>query len=357
MGKTTFTSGDTLDAGFLNTIYGSGSNGGHIHSGIDADGNCGKIDLSSNTTGILPSPHQYPFRGAIDGYQLTWANSGDSLSIGTGWCYDDVSHALLALSSIMVKKVLAVGYTAFQGWTPGSGSGGVATGCAIPASNNSKWLHVFAIGLGTSSETYYTADIGLDDSLTASNLRSASGYNRYRRIGSIRVYNNGGTLTIEPFIQVGDRFTWSYPVAHLSSYVPLTGYQQSGGEHIARIKPTSGLVHATYNAGPTGVSCHMTLRVNIMVQPGDYASIICTPPGMPGTLEDAYWQNEDWSGYITSNADFSHWNGTSNAQNTCQQVECDSVGGQIRVSTRSGSASNYYDLQVASWIDSRGKDA
>jgi microcystin-dependent protein len=58
MSKTQFTNYvSKIWAPFLNSIFGTGANGGHAHDGVDADGHCGKIDLSTgaNVKGVLPS--------------------------------------------------------------------------------------------------------------------------------------------------------------------------------------------------------------------------------------------------------------------------------------------------------------
>jgi microcystin-dependent protein len=57
MPKTVFTDNvSRIYAAFANAIFGTGAGGGHRHDGADADGHCGKINLSSGTdvTGYLP---------------------------------------------------------------------------------------------------------------------------------------------------------------------------------------------------------------------------------------------------------------------------------------------------------------
>jgi microcystin-dependent protein len=75
MAKTSFTNNvSKIYAAVLNTIYGTGANGGHRHDGADDDGHCGKINLTNGTdiTGTLPPV----MCGAVPiGVILPWATA------------------------------------------------------------------------------------------------------------------------------------------------------------------------------------------------------------------------------------------------------------------------------------------
>jgi hypothetical protein len=68
MAKTLFSNGSNLTPTYCNTIYGSGGTGGHQHDGTDADGHCGKIDLTRDTTGTLPWISLNITNGTYHGY-------------------------------------------------------------------------------------------------------------------------------------------------------------------------------------------------------------------------------------------------------------------------------------------------
>jgi hypothetical protein len=56
MAKTVFISGTKVLSTWLNSVFGSGAAGGHVHDGADADGHAPKISLSdaANVSGQLP---------------------------------------------------------------------------------------------------------------------------------------------------------------------------------------------------------------------------------------------------------------------------------------------------------------
>lgn len=56
MAKTVFSNGTVVTSSYLNTIFGSGAGGGHLHDGANDDGHCPKINLAAaaEVTGLLP---------------------------------------------------------------------------------------------------------------------------------------------------------------------------------------------------------------------------------------------------------------------------------------------------------------
>jgi hypothetical protein len=60
MAKTNFEYGTVVPQEFLNTIYGQGVNGGHVHDGVDKDGHAKKVSLdnAAEVSGVLPLANQ-----------------------------------------------------------------------------------------------------------------------------------------------------------------------------------------------------------------------------------------------------------------------------------------------------------
>jgi len=51
MSKTAFTDNvSRIYAAFLNSIFGTGADGGHVHDGVNSDGHCGKINFFTHIT-------------------------------------------------------------------------------------------------------------------------------------------------------------------------------------------------------------------------------------------------------------------------------------------------------------------
>jgi len=94
-------------------------------------------------------------------------------------------------------------------WAVGSGNGGLDTGTVA----NSTWYHVYLIERPDTS----VVDVLFSTSATAPTM--PTGYTKKRRIGSILT---DGSAHIIAFIQVGDRFQWSTPVADVNANNPGT---------------------------------------------------------------------------------------------------------------------------------------
>ena len=209
MSKTQFSNGSNLTANYLNTIYGSGTTGGHIHDSVDSDGHAPQINLQAHVSGILPTTHYSPPMDYINGFIMTWVNSGSSYSItfanGHTKCDQFGFPIVTSTTATMTKNVISASGTAVVPWSPGSNAGGVAPTATLPAAGHAGWLHAFAIVNGS---TAYTPDFGFDSDVGGANIRATSGYNRSRRVGSIYITNTAGNLKIVQFLQRGDRFTW-----------------------------------------------------------------------------------------------------------------------------------------------------
>ena len=135
-----------------------------------------------------------PTRGFLSG--LTLSNDSDAdhdIAIAVGVCRDSADAQTLVLSTIMTKRIDAT-------WSAGDDAGGLFTGSVA----TDTWYHVFLIRKTSDG----SIDAGFDTSVSAANI--PAGYAAYRRIGSVKT---DGSSNIKPFVQFGDRFTWSAPTA------------------------------------------------------------------------------------------------------------------------------------------------
>jgi hypothetical protein len=141
----------------------------------------------------LPNP--YP-DGYIDGFILSnGTDAVNDIDIAVGSCRAENAEFNIDLDSILVKQIDA-------NWAVGSAAGGFPSGLTL---TNDTWYHLFVIRRSDTG----VVDAGYDTSLTATNLLTdASGYDAYRRVGSIYY----GTATIVAFLQNGDEFIWDVPI-------------------------------------------------------------------------------------------------------------------------------------------------
>lgn len=131
-------------------------------------------------------------RGAISGLALSNDSDADhDIAIAVGSCRDSADKRTLSLSSILTKRIDAT-------WAAGDDAGGMFTGSVT----TDTWYHLFLVRKTSDG----SIDAGVDTSITAANI--PSGYVEYRRIGSVKT---DGSSNIKPFVQFGDRFTWSAP--------------------------------------------------------------------------------------------------------------------------------------------------
>lgn len=336
MSKTNWVDGSPFPATFVNTIYGTGTGGGHEHDNVDADGHAQFINLQSMVTGYLPPTHYSPPVDFISGFQMTWSNSGSAYSIviGPGAARDDSFGFPMLNSNSLSKLVIAAPGTAVVPWAAGSNAGGVAAGATLPAAGHSGWLHAFAICNGS---TNTTTDYGFDSSTTAANLKIASGYNRARRIGSIYLSNSGGTYAIYRFLQAGDRFTWQS--ATMNPLNPL--HTAAGGAGIATIAVP---VYAT----PPSFVCTAILQVISAAAVGETIMTNWHTLSSGATPTTAYADMDTWAANTTTQA---------------VRIEVDTTGGAylsqfvyMTYSITGSNASTYVSYNPWGYIDRRGKD-
>jgi hypothetical protein len=89
MSKTNFSDGNYLTPDFMNTIYGQGISGGHVHDGANDDGHASQIDLTADVQGVLPATNGGA-AAASTGFFVGWLhrNSGaTSLAVDATFQY------------------------------------------------------------------------------------------------------------------------------------------------------------------------------------------------------------------------------------------------------------------------------
>jgi len=123
-------------------------------------------------------------------------NNDIQIDVWTATSSDGLQY--IDLNTIMTKRLDA-------GWSAWDNGWWLATG----SKSSNTWYHVFVI-----RRTDGSVDAGFDTSVSATNLLSTSGYNKYRRIGSIET---DGSNNIRGFLQEGDYFIYKNPVLDVSS--------------------------------------------------------------------------------------------------------------------------------------------
>ena len=163
----------TLDGLALPNTISSGSN-------LDA--------LATNGSGTLSFTNVTPseLRAYIDGFitSLSILDDANDIVINPGFCRDNSNTVNITLSSAITKQLDA-------DWAEGSNAGGYGPSAVLAADT---FLHVFVI-----SKADGTVDAGFDSDINASNLLAAANddnYQYYRRVGTIKTYDNSGSVEI-----------------------------------------------------------------------------------------------------------------------------------------------------------------
>jgi len=226
--------GDTTVTAEFDITGGLGVTGDAQVDNININGNAitstntnGDIDIAPDGTGAVTINSTNAFEGRLNGLEL--ANGTDAtndIDIATGVCFGSGGAIPMGLTATLTKQIDA-------NWAVGSAAGGFPSGLTL---TNDTTYHVFLIKRTDTG----VVDAGFDTSLTAANLLSdATGYDAYRRIGSI-LY---GTATILAFVQVADRFTLDVPVEE------LTGNGSTAGATLTLTTPTGIVTRAILTAG------------------------------------------------------------------------------------------------------------
>lgn len=322
--KTTFVDGSFLDPSFMNTIYGSGTSGGHRHDGKNQDGSVRKVlltggsevqgTLSLNNTPTIPLTKLTSAYNELKGYTMS-NNSSDyyDLDVGPGICLDSTNSSQMYLSSSYTKKIDAA-------WSEGTGAGGFpSSGGSGLTLTDGTWYHVFAI-----STSVGVTDIGFDSNIDASvlldgNNAGAGGYQYYRRIGS--VYYVDSSTKIRKFKQIGDKFIWTNINIDLNAITPASKTYYTIGT-------------------PTGIQ--VCVDCNCIIQ--------TTNPGR----NTFYWFNGDSNSSQSIAMDTTMPTSESNWSSSQMVSLYTNTSSQIQAQQGLNSPTGY--LYTVAYIDTRGKD-
>ncbi|HUU43914.1 MAG TPA: hypothetical protein VMX57_09040, partial [Planctomycetota bacterium] len=267
---------------------------GHHYTG--RRGSAGNKDVSF----FLP-------RGHIDGFILSnGTDATNDIDISAGWCVDSSRTVSIESTATIVKRADAT-------WAVGTGNGGLASGAGAFADGTTHHIYVIKHANGT-------VDAGFDDSTTAANLISDSGYSWYRRVGSVLATTGPAW---RGFVQHADQFQYLVPFTESPDVSGMT-------LQTLTLKIPTGFVHE--------------------------ASLLA---GLDDSADTYVWLH---ALNITDTAT------TATLSTTMVITGTASVGsgGQVRVWTnasaqigtrRGGSTPSTFRLATAGWRDLRGKDA
>jgi len=133
-------------------------------------------------------------RGYLAGLTLSTAGSSSTFSVAAGIAVDSTQADFMKLASSISKTT--------SSWAVGSGNGALDTG-SIAAST---WYHAYLIK---------RTDTGVVDvlvSLSATSPTMPTNYSLSRRIGAMKT---NGSSQWTAFVQLGDEFLWSVPIADI----------------------------------------------------------------------------------------------------------------------------------------------
>lgn len=157
------------------------------------DNGAGNFKLMNYTAQESATP-----RGHLWGMELSNGTDADhDIDVSAGICRNDANSITMQLSASFTKQLDNGG--AGNGWVAGDGNEGRPVGVNLAVDT---WYHVFVIyEIATGS-----VDIGFDTDIDAVNLLADSGYDYYRRLGSVLT---DGSSNIFAFFQHGDEFQWA----------------------------------------------------------------------------------------------------------------------------------------------------
>lgn len=249
--------------------------------------------------------------GAIFGLELSNDTDTDhDIAIATGFCVDFAQSDVFVLSSILTKQIDV-------DWVVGDNQGGFPSGLTLAGSGPTTY-HVFLIQNPTSG----VVDAGFDSSLTATNLLSdASGYTKYRRIGSIRIDDSDDILG---FSQFEDEFLLDSPVVDVN-----VADQSTSAVTRALTVPTGIKVKAILNMGFSHSSTSA-----IYISPLDVTDLAPSADNTasPGSTMHAH--------AVFKSAGL-------------RQIRTNTSG---EVRSRASASSTTLRINTLGWIDSRGKN-
>lgn len=219
---------------------GTALTGGELQTNRDAfiryDGSDWLLS-NATATGQLESE-----RGVIVGLQMS-NEAGDldhDIEVTVGNCRDAVDSQTILISSSLIKQINA-------DWAAGTNVGGIASAVSPVAADT--WYHVFAIRKNNG-----LTDIGFDSNIAAVNLLTDSGYDQYRRIGSVLT---DGSANILPFIQLGDDFFWQDMANDYNTTDPGVAQVDVALSTPLGVRCIAQVVAVIRDVGPTGAASFM----------------------------------------------------------------------------------------------------
>ncbi len=239
----------------------------------------------------------------LSGLTLSTAGGSGTMSVAAGVANDSTNASFMTLAAL--SKTTA-------SWAVGSGNGGIDTGSIA----NSTWYHFYVI------ERTDTGVVDVIFSLSASVPTLPTNYTLYRRIGSGKTDGSAHWLA---FVQLGDQFLLSTPVADISS---------------PALSTTPSLISLA--SVPTGIQVQALMRGALSIGTLGGAILINSPDEASGAVSGV-------SGNVTVGPPL-----TSFAFAFQPPSVRTNTSAQIRIVAASGST---YTLNMATygWIDSRGK--
>jgi hypothetical protein len=184
-----------------------------------------------------------PLEGFITGLIMSPdTDTAHDINITPGRAADSTGTVYIELTSEITKQIDVA-----TGWVVGNDQAGLADAVVL---GTNQWIHVYLI-----MHADGTVDAGFDNSASASQLLTDSGYTYYRRIGSVKTDGSSNIIDFDCYDVSGTRsFRWTTPPADYSG-VPST---------------TRAL---TTLSTPTGVRTDAVIKV--MIQAASGPSLAC----------------------------------------------------------------------------------
>lgn len=137
----------------------------------------------------LPSGYLTGFNTAINS-----GNPDEQIDFGIGACRDEDDTYDIRVTTGLTKDITAT-------WVAGDGNGGRSSSTAVTPNT---WFYLFVIANSATGDV----DFGFDVLLNAAGILADSGYDKYRRIGAIRIDSSSD---IEAYTQYGNTFRFVTP--------------------------------------------------------------------------------------------------------------------------------------------------
>ncbi len=258
------------------------------------------------TTTYVPSL----LRGYLGGLTLSTAGSSATFGISAGIAQNSTHVSLMQLASAYTKTTSA--------WTLGSAGGSLDTGSIA----TTTWYSVFLI------QRVDTGVVDVLTSLSATAPTLPTNYTLFRRIGSMKT---DGSSHWVAFIQDGNSFQLSVPVADISS-----------------TNPGTSAVTTTLASVPTGVRIQASMQA-VLSNTGTggvayaYLSDLATTDTAPsGTFADTPDAQATAGAVSSAGSRLAIWTNTS---------------AQIRSRLSFSDGTVILTINTLGWIDTRGRDS